>query len=65
MPPALVRLAANDRNGCQTFLNGQLGHCRITVTAQTTAQVQANVRGVMFNRIILSPFTIFETVEAH
>ena len=28
-------LAANDRNGCQAFLNGQLGHCRISVSTLT------------------------------
>jgi hypothetical protein len=57
-------LPVNDRAGCQAFLNGQSGHCRISVTTLTNNDVRARLRGVLFNRIIVSPFTIFTTVEA-
>jgi hypothetical protein len=57
-------LKPTDRTGCQAFLNGQLGHCRISVTGLTNGQVRTRLRGLLFNRNISPPFTVFTTVDA-
>jgi hypothetical protein len=57
-------LPASDRDGCQAFLNGQSGHCRIFVNNLTNAQVRERVRGVMFARTTSPPFTIGPVVQA-
>jgi hypothetical protein len=56
-------LTPTDRAGCQEFLNGA-GHCRISVTTLTNAQVDATVRGVFFARTTSPPFTIGPVVQA-
>lgn len=57
-------LQPNDTNGCQAFLNNQAVHCRISVAGQSSATVQARLRGVLISRTTAPPFTIFATVEA-
>lgn len=57
-------LTANDTAGCQAFLNDNAGHCRISMDNNTNAEVREKVRGVMFNRLTTSPFTIETSVEA-
>ncbi len=57
-------LAASDTDGCQNFLNGQSGQCRISIAGVSSDTVRARVRGVLFNRITVSPFSIFNTLEA-
>jgi hypothetical protein len=52
------------RTGCQTSLNGQLGHCRISVPGLTDGVVRTRLRGLLFNRITSPPFTVFTTVDA-
>ena len=57
-------VSSANRDGCQAFLTGQSGHCRISVASLSDAEVQARFRGVLFSRITVSPFTVFTTVEA-
>ena len=57
-------LPAFDRNGCQSFRNNDSGHCRIAVTGAEQEEVAARVRGVLFARTTVSPFTIGPLVQA-
>jgi len=56
-------LEPEDGGGCQTFLNDDGGYCTIEASG-TNRSVQKNFRGVLFNRITSSPFTVFTSVEA-
>jgi hypothetical protein len=57
-------LPAGDRNGCQAFKNGESGHCSITMSNLTNAEVAQRVRGVMFSRKTVAPFAMEGTVQA-
>jgi hypothetical protein len=57
-------LDPGDFGGCQAFRNGDGGHCQILVTTLEQDQVRAQVRGVMFSRTTVSPFTVQSIVQA-
>jgi hypothetical protein len=57
-------LAAGDHEGCQAFRNNDGGHCQITVTSLEQDQLRAQVRGVMFSRKTVSPFSVESAVQA-
>ena len=57
-------LPAGDRNGCQSFKYDESGHCVITINALTNEQVAARVRGVLFSRKTVPPFSLEAVVQA-
>jgi hypothetical protein len=57
-------LPVGDRDGCEAFKNNDAGHCVISMAGATNADVFARVRGVMFSRKTLSPFSTDAVVEA-
>jgi hypothetical protein len=56
-------LDPGDAGGCQVSLNNDGGYCTIEASGGDK-KVQQNFRGVLFNRLTSSPFTIFTSVEA-
>ena len=57
-------LDPNDGGGCQVTRDNDAGYCRISVTGLTNAQVASQVRGVLFSRKTVSPFTVESIVQA-
>lgn len=57
-------LPVGDKEGCTAFLNNARGHCVITITGATNADVAARVRGVLFSRRITAPFATDALVQA-
>jgi hypothetical protein len=57
-------LPSGDTEGCQVFLNNEGGHCRISVKGLTDEEVRNSIRGVLFSRKTVSPFSSDFLVQA-
>ncbi|HEX9906814.1 MAG TPA: hypothetical protein VGA77_17850 [Propylenella sp.] len=57
-------LPAGDRDGCQGFLNGESGYCKIFNNNISTSQLKSRVRGVLFTRDTTAPFALQSVVQA-